>query len=111
MRDKVLHKMKACATEWVCMKKKQDVIKSQRGDAPIKGYNLHPLTPHADFHDHFFNKFEEEFSAFDKHTRRFLFHMVYTNLEFWESGGLCSWAKYRLLLTPEGETVFGAHCE
>ena len=106
MRDRIQQKMKDCASEWVAMKRNQDLIKEQRGDGPLKGYNLSPLKPLPDFHDFFFDKFEAEFAVFDKHARRFVFHIIYTNLEHWESSGLCCWKKYRMSLTTEGEAVF-----
>lgn len=111
MRERIQQKMKDCASEWVTLKRTQDLIKQGRGDQPIKGYNLDPLKPLATFHEFFFDRFENEFAVYDKHTRRYVFHMIYTNIEFWESSGLCYWEKYRLSLTPEGEALFGAKQE
>lgn len=108
MRENILQKMKDCASEWVALKNTQDLIKQERGDKPMTGYNLNPIKPLADFHDFFFDKFEKEFAVFDKHTRRYVFHNIYTTIEYWEASGLCAWNKFRLILSDEGMAVFGA---
>ena len=107
MRDRMLRKMKDCAAEWIEMKRTQAGMKKKRDEQTMQGYNLNPMKPLPGFHDFFFGKFEEEYAAFDKHTRRFLFHLLYTNLETWEAEGLCAWETYRLVLTPEGENSLG----
>lgn len=111
MRERILQKMKDCAAEWAAQKRNHDLVKLERGDKPMKGYNLSPLTPLPDFHDYFFDKFEKEFSVFDKHTRRYVFHNIYTNIEFWEASGLCCWDTFRLHLTEEGLAAFVAKAE
>lgn len=111
MREMVIQKMKECAAEWVTLKRNQDLIKQERGDQPIKGYNLDPLKPLAPFHVFFFERFDKEFAVFDKHTRRYMFRLIYATVESWENSGLCFWEKYRLSLTPEGEASFGAKAE